>query len=279
MNKATRASAGAPPAVAGRPPRRELLLPMLEGTKRSIVPIRREFIQKPRGTSGSRGSILSQLARDESALDAYLLLHALASSSEPYSAEYPAPTWTQLARLDEAATFDAARSRWSKVVSKLVALNVIERKRKGNTMDYRLLHESGSGEPYTRPKGTADGHWLRLPHSYWLDDYDAALTQPEKLMLLIALDLGDGFVLPFNQSAAWYGVSEATARRGLRGLEERGLLSKTSSRVVSPRSPTGWMEEFRYTREGAFSASAVEAAAKASRRGKGKVGFSEEDAS
>ncbi|MFZ8477926.1 hypothetical protein ACO1MN_16840, partial [Staphylococcus aureus] len=76
------------------------------------------------------------------------------SSSEPYSAEYPAPTWTQLARLDEAATFDAARSRWSKVVSKLVALNVIERKRKGNTMDYRLLHESGSGEPYTRPKGT-----------------------------------------------------------------------------------------------------------------------------
>ena len=46
-------------------------------------------------------------------------------------------------------------------------------------------------------------------------------------MLVIALDQQDGFPLPFNQAANWYGVSESTARRGLRGLEARDLLSKT----------------------------------------------------
>lgn len=85
-------------------------------------------------------------------------------------------------------------------------------------------------------------------------------------MLLIALDQKKEFILPFNQSANWYGVSEATARRGLRGLESRELLSSSSSFVASPRSPTGWAEKFRYTLLGPFSQAAVEEAA--STRGK-----------
>lgn len=272
MNEATHPDAGVNAAPLGRPLRRDLLIPMLEGTKRAFVPIRRGFIQKPRGTDGGRGSSLALLARDSFALDAYLLIHALASSSEPHVAVYPAATWVQLARLDETATFEAGKSRWSKVVTKLVSLQLIERDRKGNGMPYRLLHEAGTGERYTRPKKAEDGHWLRLPYSYWREDFDEKLSHAEKLMLLIALDQRDNFTLPFNQSASWYGISESTARRGLRGLESRGLLEKTSSFVPSPRSPNGWAEELRYTLQGPFSKKAVEGAQAESRK---KVRFGE----
>ncbi len=261
MTTANRPTFGATAAPSERPPRVDLLTPMLKGTHRGAVPVRRAFLQKPPGTKGPRDAAMARLARDSSALDAYLLIHALASSSEPYVAHYPAATWTQLARLDEAATFDAAKSRWSKVVSKLVTLKLVERERKGNDVQYRLLHEAADGAEYTRPRKGADGHWLRLPYSYWLDGFDASLSHPEKLMLLIALDQQENFVLPLNQSSKWYGLSEATARRGLRGLEDKELLRAWSSFVPSPRSPTGWMQEFTYTLLGPFSLAAVEKAA------------------
>lgn len=273
MKTATHPTFGATAAPTGRPPRRDLLIPMLEGTRRGIVPVRRAFLQLPKGTAGPRGAQLARLARDSSALDAYLLIHALASSSEPYLATYPAATWVQLLRLDEGATFSAAKSRWSKVVTKLTSHSLIKRERSGNDMQYFLLHESGDGSAYTRPKATADGNWFRLPYSYWLDGFDVALTHPEKLMLLIALDQPDDFSLPLNQTGSWYGVSESTARRGLRGLEERELLTKTSSFVPSPRSPSGWAEQFRYTMQGPFAKTAVAAA----QAGRGKVTFSAED--
>lgn len=264
MSSTTRTQSPKPSAPTARPPRRDLLIPMLEGSKRGIVPIRRTFLQKPRGTVGPRGANLALLARDRFALDAYLLIHAVASSSAPYTANYPAATWVQLARLDEAATFEAGRSRWSKAATKLTTLKLIERERKGNQMQYQLLDEAGSGRTYTRPTDSTE-HWLRLPHSYWLDEFDAQLSQPEKLMLLIALDQPRTFTLPLNQSGSWYGISESTARRGLRGLEQNGLLLKSSSFTASPRSPTGWTEELQYTLQGPFSKDAVEKAARNSR--------------
>lgn len=250
-----------PSPPSARPPRSDLVASVLEGTKRTFVPIRRAFIQKPPGSEGPRGSSLARLARHSFALDAYLFIHALASSSQPYEARYPAATWVQLVRLDEAATFEAGKARWSKTATKLAGLGLIERERKGNEMTYRLLDEAGTHQEYVRPKRVSDGHWFRFPYAYWVRDFDTQLTHPEKLMLLISLDQTDGFALPFNQSASWYGVSEATARRGLHGLEAKGLLTKSSSYVPSPRSPTGWSEEIRYTLVGPFSKAAIEASA------------------
>ncbi len=241
---------------------------MLAGTKRVTVPVRRAFIQRPKSAGEERGSVLARLARDGSALDAYLLIHAMASSSAPYLASYPAATWVQLARLDEAASFDAAKSRWSKLVSKLERLQLIERHRRGNQMDYELLHESGDGSKYVRPKSAAEGHWLHLPYSYWTEEHDAHLTTAEKLMLLISLDQVEGFALPMNRAPKWYGVSEPTARRGFRGLENKGFLTKTVGYVVSARSPTGWMEEFRYTLTGPYAVDAIKAAQKNARKPK-----------
>lgn len=248
-----------------RPERMSLLGPMLEGTRRVAVPLRRSFIQKGTRSEKRKGSQLAALARDSAALDAYLLIHAMASSSSPYSAFYPAATWVQIARLDEAASLEAAKTHWSKLVSRLESLGLIKRQRRGNQMDYLLLDESGSGAPYARPKQTSDGIWFSLPYDYWLGGYDAAMQPAEKIMLLIALDQLDDFSVPMDKVSSWYGISEATARRGFRGLEERALLTRTSDFVASPRSPTGWVEELRYTLQGPFSRSAREAANKGTR--------------
>lgn len=231
---------------------------MLEGTKRVFAPIRGGFIQKPCGTEESRGASLALLARDSFALDAYLLIHALASSSQPYIAAYPAATWVQLVRLDEAATHRSEKSRWSKVVTKLVSLQLIERERKGREMQYRLLHEAGTGDEYTRIRQVGDWKGLRLRYSYGLDDFEAILSHTEKPIPSIALGQLDAVTLPFNKPATGYGVSESVARRGLRGLENRDLLTNTSSFVPSPRSPNGWAKVFRYTLQGPFSKKSVE---------------------
>jgi hypothetical protein len=253
MTSTTRPSFGATPAPTERPPREALLEQMLTGTKRGFVPIRRTFLQKPRGTKGSRGAQLAKLAANPSALDAYLLLHALGSSSEPYQADYPVATWVDLLRLEDAATGATAKSRWSKVISKLTSLDLIERRRVGNSMQYLLLDESGNKSAYTRPQKAADGNYFKLPYSYWANGYDVSLDQPARLMLLIGLDQQDGFPLPLNQVRQWYGVSESTAHRGLDGLKARDLLVSTSTYVPSAKSPTGWAESIRYTMTGPFS--------------------------
>lgn len=270
MTSTTRPSFGVTPAPIERPSREAFLEQMLTGTKRGFVPIRSTFLQTPRGTKGNRGTQLAKLAANPSALDAYLLLHALASSSEPYQADYPVATWVDLLRLEEAATGAAAKSRWSKVVSKLTSLDLIERQRVGNSMQYLLLDESGSKSAYTRPRKAADGYYFKLPYSYWADGYDVSLEQSEKLMLLIGLDQQDAFSLPLNQVRQWYGVSESTARRGLRGLESRDLLMSKTMHKPSAKSPTGWVEDIQYTMRGPFSRKAI---AKL-RKDRGKTVFS-----
>jgi hypothetical protein len=120
-------------------------------------------------------------------------------------------------------------------------------------MNYVLLHESGNGEPYTRPTKGAHGYWFSLPHVYWTAEFDKALSMPEKLMLLIALDQPDAFRLPADRSPAWYGISESTARRGLHALQARGILHMDSEQEADPKSPTGWKTVLRYTTLGDWS--------------------------
>jgi predicted transcriptional regulator len=245
-----RASAPIGHTVAkGRPDRMELLTPMLEGTRRGGVGIRRAFLQKPlegKKRGQLRAGPLSKLMRDESALDAYLLIHALASSSEPYDTWFPSVTWAQVTRLDAAAELTAAKSRWAKIATKLVKLGLIQRKPNGNKMNYVLLHESGDGTPYKRPKLLAHGSWFSLPHAYWTDGWDVKLTMAEKVMLLIALDQADGFRLPADRGPQWYGISETTVRRGLQGLVKHGILTRTDVMTADPKSPTGWKNVLYY---------------------------------
>jgi len=263
----TKSPSSAP--VLPRPEREDLLKLMLEKTARGGVPIRRAFLQTTKSHAGTRGSALAELVRtrDESALDAYLLIHAMASSSDPYRTWFPASTWARVTDLDAYAGEEAAKARWSKVVSKLVKLNLVKRERSGNKMNYWLLHENGTGEDYKRPTALAHGSWFSIPHLYWTEGHDQLLTLPEKAMLLIALDQPDASRLPYDQMPAWYGVSASTAERGLTGLLTRGnYIDMSSEWKVEPKSPTGWTEIRRYTTIGDWSIASRKAAITKSER-------------
>ncbi len=239
---------------------------VLSFTKRKVVPIRRVFLQTPLGTTaadGTRRSLLSEFARDTTTLDCYLWIAALASAraSEEdgtYSAEYPAATWAQLAGLVAHAELDAAKTRWSKAVTRLVGLKLIERQRKGgkNQASYLLLHEDGSGTLYSRPTTKDHGNWFTIPHNYWLEGWDLKLSGPEKLMLLIALDQQDGFDISPERVPDWYGLSRNTAQRGYKGLVAHGILDAHATWVAEPKSPNGWKKVVRYTTVGPWARAA-----------------------
>lgn len=232
---------------------------MLEGTGRGGVPVRSVFVQLATpNEEGSRHGLLSKFTTDARALDAYLLIHALASSKAPHAASYPAVAWAHAAGFDVDATMVSARQRWSKAVAKLSKLKLIEPSRDGRRAVYTLLHESGNGDPYTRPRSLNEGGWVTVPYAYWLDGLEEQLSLPEKLMLLVSLDQKQRFELPTARTGDWYGISARTATRGFRGLLNRGILtaeprttidlqnSINMQRTVNVYSTTGaWTRESR----------------------------------
>lgn len=219
------------------PDRGEVLEKMLKATGRGGVPVRSDFMQlREKDENGSRHGLLAQFTTDEKALDAYLLIHALASSKDPYSASYPGTTWARAAGFDRDATMDSARQRWSKAVAKLVKHRLITATRDGRRSVYTLLHERGNGEPYSRPTALRHGGWVTLPYKYWLEGLDVDLSLPEKLMLLISMDQKATFPLPTARTQQWYGVSESTAKRGFAGLEDRGVLAVRKKTEVDLQS-------------------------------------------
>lgn len=251
-------TSGTPEPLPERPDRATMLRLMLDQTARGGVPIRRAFLQRLKADdSGIRGAALASLVRtrDVAALDAYLLIHAMASSSDPYRTWFPSSTWAQITGLDEYAGAVAAKARWSKIVTKLVRSGLVRRERSGNKMNYWLLNESGDGTPYKRPTALSHGSWFSIPHSYWIDGHDQRLSLAEKAMLLIALDQPDGFRLPYDRLPAWYGISASTAERGLTSLLASGFITMSSSWQPEPKSASGWSEIRLYTTDGIWSQS------------------------
>jgi len=268
---------GAPPP----PDRADSVKAMLDRTGRSAVPIRRSFIQsETAGEDGSRGAVLARIVhtRDVAALDAYLLIHAMASS-EPFDTEYPAISWVRALGLDSSATPDAARGHWAKITARLIDLKLIRRERRGNRMAYVLLREDGSGDEYERPKTATDGHWFALPHTYWTLGHVQRLTLAEKAMLLVSLDQLSNFTLPVDRVPAWYGISAATAARGLTGLRRHGLLTYETRWRMDAKSPTGWAEERGYHLLDSFSLAERRAAAREKRTRKTPLYFTPQDPS
>lgn len=205
--------------------RHDVLTAMLASTGRGGVPVRSDFVQlREPDDSGSRVSRLASFTTDARSLDAYLLIHAMASSKAPYVASYAGLVWAHAAGFTLTASQTSARQQWSKAVGKLTKLGLIEAGRDKRQAVYTLLNEKGDGEPYTRPTELAHGGWVTLPHAYWLDGWDQKLTLPEKLMLLVSLDQKQRFELPTNRTQEWYGVSQSTAHRGFQGLRDRGIL-------------------------------------------------------
>lgn len=197
-----------------------------------------------------RGSILARFASDARALDAFLLIHALASSSEPYDVRESAKSWAQLSGLLETNEISSGQQRWSRAIAKLKTFNLITTQPEGRGTRYTLLDESGDGTPYVRPKKVKDhGNWIS-PHAYWLDGWDQELSLPAKIMLLIALDQKQNFSLVAERVPSWYCVSRSTAQQGLRALEEAEILASTTSRIFDRSAENHYRTEKIYTTQG-----------------------------
>lgn len=246
----------------GLPLRSELVRSMLAKTRRRGTPIRQIFVQVPTTAQrANRGSLLASF-RSAAHLDAFLFIHALASAKEPYEAVYPAASWARALGLDENTgsgdqDIKTAKTQWSKNVSKLVSLNLIDRQRAGSKARWVLLDESGDGTDYVRPRSVRDGHWLVLPETYWLDDHYRTLSLPAKVMLLISLSSKPEFTLPLERVKDWYGISRSTAQRGFSELLNVGIITYRQNWRIDPSNPRQWSEERHYRLLGAYAADAI----------------------
>lgn len=216
------------------------------------VPIRRAFVQQGSQRQPTPGPLAGLVKnRDERALDLYLLLHAVASAP-PWDVAEAAPVWGRTLGLIKPGN---AGSAVSKTWKRLEARHLIARSRSGRGVNVTLLHEDGSGNPYTHP-GLRDPY-LKLSYSYWTapEAWHQKLTLAAKAMILIALSLPQEFILPLEKASDWYGISADTAHRGVQQLKSCGLLAVRKEFKKAPLSPLGYTEQSVYALQGSFSRS------------------------
>jgi hypothetical protein len=148
----------------------------------------------------------------------------------------------------ESPDSDTARTALSKARKRLKEQGLIRVTRSGRWADVELLHESGSGQPYSIPG--KKGHYARLSNAYWLEKpkgYDQpwymVLNVPEIAVLLIAnYFYKHPFELKHEYAVEDFGISADTIGRGLRGLREKGAIETTTRYVPAPLSATGYTE-------------------------------------
>jgi hypothetical protein len=234
---------GMPPAP--RPPTQDqTIAALLESTNRSILPIRKTFVQQPDGKRYVGGPLHKFVAnQDQHGLDQYLLFHAKASGGD-WTVTLGAPVWARaMGRQANSTGLTAVSKAWNRIEGH----GLIRRSRSGRKAQIQLLREDGSGANYTRPKTAADDRWFSLPYEYWHEHWHQKLSLPGKAMLLIALSLDDGFYLPFPKAEEWYSISRNTAQRGMSDLVGHGLIEKDEEWVEETLSDIGHRLVVKYT--------------------------------
>lgn len=213
---------------------------LLALAKRDHVPLRRSFVQRS-GSGGGPGPLAAFVANRRSvALQLYLLFHANASGGD-FGSRRHAAVWARALGLSgskHSASVVSRNWRWLEVQG------LIERERTGRLLKVTLLDEGGSGTPYVHP-GRA-GNYFKLPHEFWLDEWNRRLDMPGIVALLILLSRRPGDELPQERAPRWYGISADTLGRGLRTLEKESLLQVAVTTKQAPLSPLGYTWERHY---------------------------------
>ncbi|MGH9269257.1 MAG: hypothetical protein ACRD0D_13920, partial [Acidimicrobiales bacterium] len=124
----------------------------------------------------------------------------------------------------------------SKAFRRLEGLGLVARERSGSRARVILRIEDGSTDGYTHPAAKRE-RYLKLPHTYWEQGWHLRLSLRAKVMLLVALSLDDGFVMPAERAPAWYGVSSDTAQRGLAELCTQCVLDADLGHKKAPLAP------------------------------------------
>jgi hypothetical protein len=230
----------------------------LESTQRKnrAVPVRRLFVQQGTQRRAEPGVLAEMVRRhDATALDLVLLLWPRPSrrSIRGRTVRPCTPStlhnavWGRL--LGDVAGATAARA-WARLEDDY---QLVRRKRSGRMVDVLQLREDGTGSDYTRPSGGSADRYFQVAFDYWLagpaNDARAwidVLSLPAKAMLLVALSLEPGFVLPVDKAPRWYGVSSDSAQRGLDELREHGLLASEYRTKAAPLSKEGFTREYHH---------------------------------
>lgn len=214
---------------------------LLNAALRGFVPVRKVFVQKPKGSS-ERASMLARLVsgHHHRPLDAFLLLHALQPILE--GSPLDLGTWARILSTGRPCTPAAA----SKAFAVLVDLQLAKRTGTNRRPVIQPLREDGEAGAWSKP-GLVEEEgpgYFTLPHNYWTDGFVDELTLPGKAMLLILLaetqnPKTPAFNMAVERAHAWYGISERTAERGHSELSKQKLLLVKRTKKADPRHPAG----------------------------------------
>lgn len=231
----------------------------LDRSGRETLPLALGFTQSRSDNNRPGPGPLAEFVRRgrETALEQYLLLHAIASSGEEgFDVRLPAGAWARAiggwfdpktGKVEDAALHAVSRN-WKF----LRELRLIETARVGRQVRATLLADDGSGSTYKhlgegKKDQKLDGPgYFQLPYAYWRDGWHEKLSLSAKAMLLIALYPGNGFPLPYNKLPSWYGISASTGERGLKELMANGLLHCENHRRPDAESPVGFTDANYY---------------------------------
>lgn len=233
---------------------------LLERSKREYAPILKDFVQSPDKKLANRAGPLSEFVRngDLRALRGFLFLHAIISSGDGdngWSTTLALGVWARAFDTTTAAEPRSASTAATKMLGRLEDRRLIERDRVGRArkITVTLLRPDGQGKTYTRPGKDNEDRFLKLGNAFWTDGWYKKLDLPATAMLLVALHEKPGFELVTERVPDWYGWSADTAERGLRSLEDLGLIKVDKRLKKTPLSPTGATQVNVYTLIGPFA--------------------------
>ena len=177
------------------------------------------------------------------------------ASSEPWDTSLHSQVWARALGIKNPHSA-AAGVAISRAWQRLADQNLIRRGHHKRIARIQLLKEDGSGDAY-RPPGQVGDRYLQLSNAFWTtgpghERWYRVLTLPEIAMLLIALSLRNPFRLPSKRVPDWYGISAATATRGLGGLVDHGLLTVEKHFMETPASPVFYTAANLYTLQHPF---------------------------
>ncbi len=219
--------------------------------RRQAVPLRVSFLHVP--TAGGGAGPLSAFVRQRRAVafDLLLFAHAMWAlvDDELNAIVASSEEWARAIGIEDAP---GSRSAISRAWTWLEEQQLIETGRTAGTRarTVRILREDGSGEAWT-PAYQLREPYFSLSHYYWWGGFSRELSLAAKAMLLIGLSIesssnDDFFEFPIERSSQWYGLSEASARKGLQELRSVRLLRTWGERRPSPQSRIGYAIDRRH---------------------------------
>ncbi|MFE4915516.1 hypothetical protein ACFRCX_28850 [Streptomyces sp. NPDC056652] len=224
---------------------------ILKRSIRANVPLRKTFVQAPRGSATRHGPLSEFVTgRDLRALKAYLMIVAACSSgTDGWSTRHDSAVWARLMDIHETATDQSARTGAWRALQRLQKRKLITCTRAGVLITVTLLREDASGDAYYRPRGDSEEDlYLQIPATFWTKRYDEQVDLPALALLLVVLREKNWSRFPSDKAPDWYGWSADTHERGLKKLLDLGLVERREYYTKAPLTPSGYTMTYQYQR-------------------------------